>query len=409
MNILFLTLVSIHSFDEEHNIYADLCRCFISQGDCVYLACPNDSAKKTEYIPYNNQNGILRIAIGEIQKTNIISKGINTLLVGSRFKRAIRKHLGDIRFDLAIYSTPPITLYSVVTYIAKREHAVTYLLLKDIFPQNAVDLGMMSKSGVRSIVYRYFRRREKQLYAISDSIGCMSAQNVKYLLEKNSQIDPRKVHVSPNSFDPKLIRVSADEKRKIREMYGIPQNQIVFVYGGNIGRPQNGEFIIRCMQRMSEHSYCYFAICGNGTDYRKLEEYAQVSKQTNLLLIPNMSRQEYEAFVGSCDIGLLFLDYRFTIPNFPSRMLSYMQKCLPVLACTDRATDVGRIIVQGDFGWWCPSNDPGSFCDTVDKACRSDVAALGERAGQYLIEHYSVQESVKIIRNAYSKVKNENT
>ena len=92
---------------------------------------------------------ILNLRIGNIQKTNIIEKGISTILVSSQFKNAIKQYFSDVKFDLVLYSTPPITLLSAVGYVKRRDDAKTYLLLKDIFPQNAVDLEMMTKRAQR--------------------------------------------------------------------------------------------------------------------------------------------------------------------------------------------------------------------------------------------------------------------
>ena len=56
---------------------------------------------------------------------------------------------------------------------------------------------------------------------------------------------------------------------------------------------------------------------------------------------------------NSCDVGLIFLDKRFTIPNFPSRLLSYMQASMPVLAATDVNTDIGKVIEEGESDIGC--------------------------------------------------------
>ena len=66
----------------------------------------------------------------------------------------------------------------------------------------------------------------------------------------------------------------------------------------------------------------------------------------------------------------IFLDHRFTIPNFPSRLLGYMQAKLPVLACTDKNTDIGKVVVEGGFGWWCESNDVGEFGRVVERVLK---------------------------------------
>ena len=93
---------------------------------------------------------------------------------------------------MILYSTPPITFCGVVEYFQKRDNAKTYLMLKDIFPQNAVDLGMMKTTGAKGLIYKYFRKQEKKLYAISDRIGCMSQANVEYVLKDNPEVSKEK-------------------------------------------------------------------------------------------------------------------------------------------------------------------------------------------------------------------------
>ena len=121
------------------------------------------------------------------------------------------------------------------------------------------------------------------------------------------------------------------------------------------------------------------------------------SHQVNLKLMKSLPKQEYDTMVGACDVGLIFLDHRFTIPNFPSRLLNYMAAKLPVLACTDPNTDIGKTIVEGGFGWWCESNDAGLFFTEVNKIMLSDITFPVENAYQYLIDHYSVGEAYKTI------------
>ena len=212
MNILFLTLVQFESFNEK-NIYTDLLREFIKNGHNVYAVSPVErrSNKDTKLIGEDNGT-ILRLRIGNTQKTNIIEKGISTVMIEPTFKKAIRKNFSDVRFDLVLYSTPPITLTSAVEYVKKRDGAKTYLLLKDIFPQNAVDLDMMSKDGAKSVIYKHFRRQEKKLYTISDKIGCMSQANADYVLAHNPDVPSSKVEVCPNSIE--VIDKSIDEKTR---------------------------------------------------------------------------------------------------------------------------------------------------------------------------------------------------
>ena len=224
-------------------------------------AIHNELGDNEGFRPYGSKGGILRVKTGRVQKTSLIKKGIATLLFGYRFKQALRLHLGGVRFDLILYSTPPITLYSIVKYVKRRDKAMTYLLLKDIFPQNALDIGMMSKRGLLSPIYYYFRFLEKRLYAISDRIGCMSEANVEYLKKQDPEIPDEKIHVCPNSIEPCLERLSPEQKRDIRERYGLPTDKKIFIYGGNIGKPQGVPFIIECLKAVSDLENCHFVVC----------------------------------------------------------------------------------------------------------------------------------------------------
>ena len=150
MNILFITLFDIKNA-KDYNIYTDLMREIADKGHNVYIASSVERrfGLKTGFVDSQYEGGgsirILKVKTGNLQKTNLIEKGISTFLFEWQFCKGIQKHLKDIAFDLVLYSTPPITQTKVIRRLKKKYDATTYLLLKDIFPQNAVDLGMFQK------------------------------------------------------------------------------------------------------------------------------------------------------------------------------------------------------------------------------------------------------------------------
>lgn len=389
MNVLFLSLMPYRSI-QERDIYTDLLREFIRNGHKVYLLSPTEDA---EAVIAEENCTIITVPTGRIEKTSFLRKGINTVLIESRFKAAIQKHLSQVRFDLVLYPTPPITFVGAVEYVKKRDRAKTYLMLKDIFPQNAVDIGILSKSGIKGLLYRFFRRKEKKLYQISDYIGCMSQANVDYVLKHNPELPARKVGICPNSIEVVDKSVTSDVRRKIREKYGIPLDRAVFVYGGNLGRPQGIPFLLEALKTQKEQKELYFLVVGDGTEYPLLEQYSRTAQQENFKLMQRLPKEDYDTLVGACDVGMLFLDHRFTIPNFPSRLLSYMQAKLPVLACTDPNTDVGKVLEEGRFGWWCESSTTEAFCRVIKEIMGSDLTQMGSASMQYLYDHYTVKSA----------------
>lgn len=390
MNILFLTIGRFEDI-ESHSIYPDLLRAFRDKGHSVYIV---SAREKRQGLPTTckQESGVtmLRVRIGNITKCGLIEKGISTIGIEKKYKKAINKYLSNVKFDLILYSTPPITLEGVVNTIKKRDGAITWLLLKDIFPQNAVDLELIQTSGLSGIVYKYFRNKEKKLYSISDYIGCMSQANVDYLLKHNPEILGKDVLVCPNCIEPIDVNVTEDEARELRKKYNIPINKKVFVYGGNLGKPQAIPFLIECLRTQRENEDAFFLIVGDGTDYIKLEEFITKDKQSNVKLLKRLPKDEYDKMIAACDVGMIFLDYRFTIPNFPSRLLSYMQAGIPILACTDRNTDIGQVIVDAKIGWWCESNNSNNFDFLVSTIVKQDLNNISKRSRKYLVTNYNV-------------------
>lgn len=403
MNILFVTISAMTNLSKP-SISQDLLREFVRNGHKVYALCAADR-NADEQTTLSEEAGctVLRVKIGKNKKANPIQKGITTLMLPRIFIKAAKRYFSDVKFDLVLYPTPPVTHYKTVKYIKKRDGAVSYLLLKDIFPQNAVDIGMMRKGGVKGIVYRHFRHVEKDLYAVSDHIGCMSQANVDYVLEHNPEVPSSKMEICPNSIEVRDMTISDAERAELREKYGIPQDKRVFVYGGNLGRPQGIPFLIECLKRQIENTDAYFLVVGDGTEYAKLAAFFDEYKPSNMKLMKRLPREDYDRMVAACDVGMIFLDHRFTIPNFPSRLLAYMQAGIPVLACTDPNTDVGKVIVEGGFGVWCESNDADAFCRCVDEVARFDREAVRDIEFAYLEEHYTVAGAYRTIMKHFEK------
>jgi glycosyltransferase involved in cell wall biosynthesis len=405
MNILFLTLANISSI-ESKGLYNDLLREFRNNGHDIYVVSPFErKEKKSTCLLLNNEVKILKVKIWNIQKTNLLEKGFSTLTISKLYKKAIKRHFDRINFDLILYVTPPITLLSAIKYLKKRYSATTYLLLKDIFPQNALDLGILNKQGVKGFIYRYFRMIEKTFYLNSDYIGCMSKANVEFLLKNNTFLDSSNIEICPNSITPSYIVPDLITIRNLKKKYSIPENKTIFLYGGNLGRPQSIEYIIECLKLNEKNEDSYILIVGFGTEYNKILEYFINSKPTNSKLISQLPNEEYSLLTYACDIGLIFLDHRFRIPNIPSRLLSYMEAEMPVIAATDVNTDLKDIIEDGKFGYWCESKDPNDFNQLVKKLSNNEnLKEMGTNARIYLENNYTSKHSYNIIMNHFKHI-----
>ena len=345
MKVLFLTISRLIDISER-NIYNDLMREFRDEGHDVYIVSPRERryGEQTS-LTANNGVHVLGVKTLNLIKTNIIEKGLGQLLMQRQF-------IKDISFDLVLYSTPPITFTGLIKHLKKKQpKTVTYLMLKDIFPQNAVDLGMFGK---RSLFYKYFRNKEKQLYKASDFIGCMSPANVDFLLKHNGFLNRESIEICPNAIELTMEdkTVTEEDKAAIREEYNLPPGLPIFLYGGSLGRPQGVDFIVDSLKSVADRRDCFFLIVGAGVEQYKIKNWIAEHQPSNIRLLDYMDKESYDRLVKACDVGLVFLDYRFTIPNYPSRLLSYLEYRMPVICATDVNTDIGKIAEDNGYGYY---------------------------------------------------------
>lgn len=403
MNILFLTIAKTDI--EQRGIYSDLMRKFCNEGHEIYMVmpCERREGKHTE-LKEKEKVHSLSVRTLNVQKTNVIEKGLGQVTLEYLYMHAIKKYFGDVKFDLITYSTPPITFTKVIEWAKKNNpKAVTYLQLKDIFPQNAVDLGMLKTTGLKGLLYRSFRKKEEQLYRISDHIGCMSPANVKYILDHNPEVALRHankpiVESCPNSLEPDgFEEISEDMRVTIRQKYNLPTDRPILFYGGNLGKPQGIPFLIECLNRNKDREDCHFLVLGSGYDFPRLKQWYETVKPQNVTLMQSLPKDDYEMLANACDVGLIFLDHRFTIPNFPSRLLSCIMHKKPIIACTDPNCDTGLLAKENGFGMWAESDNAEVFTSIVDQMLASDIKAMGEKGYQFYLNNYTTQHTYDAI------------
>ena len=395
-NIIFLTAVRIVD-PEEKGIYTDLLRKFRDEGFNVYVVCPEERryGGKTRIETISNIN-ILYVESLNLQKTGLLEKGLATLSLSWLLFMAIKKYFKNIKFDLLLYSTPPITYNKSINYLKNRDNALTYLLLKDIFPQNAVDLSLIRSGG---IIHRYFQKMEKRLYVLSDYIGCMSDANKSYLLNHHPYLHSTRGEVNPNSIDLKWLTNSKPSSAEFRNKWGIHSNALICLYGGNLGKPQGIDFLIKILDHYKNDPRIFFFIVGDGTEYKKICNWFIKAKPYTSKLVKSLPKNDFDEIAKYGEAGLILLDKRFTIPNYPSRLLTYLENRMSVWAATDTKTDISHEIKNNKFGFWAVSGDLKTFLNEVEKELldRSLGYERGKNGFEFLKEKYSIENSFKII------------
>lgn len=384
MKILYISTV-FPKEEENSTIYTDLVEELIKKGDQVTVVTIEKNLKPFQYKTLKERGAtVFRCGCFPIYNVNFLLKGIGIVFLSFFLERIIRK-INIKNFDLLLYEVPPITLEKIIRKIKKCYQIKTFLMLKDIFPQNAVDIGLMKKN---SFIFKYFKRKEESLYDVSDYIGCMSKGNVNYILKHNPKISKEKVGYFPNT---KKDNGNKDIDFKIKK------EKLQFVYGGNMGLPQGVLNIAPAIFSFKNEKDIEFIFIGRGTERDKISEYFK--EQKNVKVLENLPREEYEKLLSNCDAGFIFLDSRFTIPNYPSRTLAYLEKGIPIIAATDKNTDIKDLILDNGVGLWSCSDDINSLIENIRimKENKEKRQEFSKNARELFLKEFQVEKSVELL------------
>jgi glycosyltransferase involved in cell wall biosynthesis len=358
MNILFLFI----QYPEDKNasfLTKDLPDEFSRQGDNVFVATIRERklGLKTS-VSLENGKHVLRIRTGNMfNNTSKIEKALSMLAMNNVFLKTIKKNWGDIEFDLIVGSTPYTANYKLIRGLKHHYQCQSFLILWDLFPQNAKDLGLIKNK----LLFNFFKKREIKSLESFDHIGCMSAGNIQYVEENYPTISKDKLSIFPLWGNKELDQVKIANKR---EDIGLNEDDFVLVFGGNMGLPQNLLNVVRLANEVKQIDKIKFLFIGQGAEEQKIKELSDTLKLKNTTFIGHVDRNTYQAIIRSCDIGLVSLNPKFTVPNFPSKTMDYLKFDLPILASLDRTAlnDYGNFIEKkAKVGLCSDASDMNSY------------------------------------------------
>lgn len=390
--ILFLAL-SYPDVEYESGLYPELVEELSLGGSEICVVAPTVDAKS---VGVRNEGGIdvIRVATGPLFATHLLRKGINNLLLPLHFYLAIQKHLRSWDPDWIVTPTPPITLMPLVWRLKRQTKAKSYLILRDIFPQNAVDLGLISRLGP---IYFFFRLLEKWSYTIAEQIGCMSPGNIQYVLKHNPSVNPAKLHLLPNWIAARHLQMNAD-KVLSRRYWNTQEGDLLCVFGGNLGKPQNVGFLIDVAEALKKDVHIHIVIVGSGSESASLKRMLELRKLSNLSIKERLARDEYQQLLSAADLGIILLNAQFTIPNIPSRLTGYWAAGLPVLAATDVNTDLNEsFLARHQGGDWVPMGDAVAFAKKLQWYAKEPKqrTETGIRGQQAIKDYYTAKKAAQ--------------
>lgn len=316
---------------------------FIRQGHKVTVITPNINGNAPNLVEdVIDGVNVWRFKNGAVKDVGKIKRAINETLLSLNAWRAISGKLERDTFDGVVYYSPSIFFGSLVKKIKKKCACKSYLILRDLFPQWAIDAGMIKE---KSLITRYFRFFEWINYKNSDSLGLMSSKN----LELFKSIHPKLLssHVLYNwaSTEPYSGNLTTNIRNKLEL-----KDKVIFFYGGNIGHAQDMANLIRLAKGCKEYEKAHFLFVGQGDEVSLIKGLVNEWGLNNVTILPSVSQTEFREILSVVDVGLFSLAKNHTAHNFPGKILGYMVQSLPILGSVNPGNDLQPIVNEANAG-----------------------------------------------------------
>lgn len=332
---------------------------------------------------------VLRLATLQTKDIGYASRTLGEVLLSTMMLRGLRKSpLADTRWDAVVWYSPTIFLGQLVGALKKSSGARTYLILRDVFPEWAVDMGLLKKG----LIYYFFKYFERWQYSVADVIGVQSHANMGYLSAWAKQ-PGRKLEVLQNWLAP-AANVGCSIAVEKTPLAG----RRIVAYAGNMGVAQGMDMVIGLAQRMRERRDIGFLFVGRGSDVPRLKAMVTELKLDNVLFYDEIEPREVPGLLAQAHVGLVMLDPRHKTHNVPGKFITYMQAGLPVLARINEGNDLSALIANERVGQAYVGESVDAFYEAAIAVCDiADKLGVALRAKRLADHFYSSGAAVQQI------------
>lgn len=288
---------------------------------------------------------ILRFRTGAIKGTGRVRRLINELLLSSRAYRFLSERLKQRQIDRVIYYSPSIFWGAFVQKLKKIWKADSILILRDIFPQWAIDNGILRKN---SLITYFLRRYEKKNYSVADLIALQSKANLAWFMQNRRT--SAKLTVLYNWVNPEKPDVENAAIEKLYEEHSL-KNKTIFLYGGNLGEAQDTKQLIYLAEDLKSYNNAHVLLIGSGDEFDMIQKYIECNRPGNLTLIKPVSQDQFRIYLAASHIGLFCLSSKHKTYNFPGKVLGYLRYGLPILGTVNHGNDLMDLINSSKAGF----------------------------------------------------------
>lgn len=365
----------------------------------VLSAQPNYSLRGTRAPSREDHKSVRIFRVGgtRLDKNVLWFRLTNMATQGVLF--AIKSIAAIKRGDRVLVVTTPPSLPFIAAFASLVKGASYTLLVHDNYPELLMAVGKLRPKSffARAIVFC-----NRWLYKYATRIIVVGRDMAESMKKKAAGLDVPVVNI-PNWAELENVRPSPRASNRLLNELGL-SDKFVFLYAGNMGHPNDLETILAGADMLRDRRDIHFICLGSGVKKRWLEEVVRVKSLENVTILPPRPRSEQNEFLNACDVAIVSLVPDMKGVSMPSRTYNILAAGKPILALTEKGSELALVIDENGVGWRINPGDSQSFVRAVEQAMnsRDALGEMGERARSAAVDQYSEETAIQAYRSVLS-------
>ena len=283
--------------------------------------------------------------------------------------------------DFLMCESPPLFLGFTAVVLSLLKRAKLVMNISDLWPESAVQLGML-KPGPALSILEWF---ERFLYRSSVLVTCQTEGIVAGV---KKSFPGARTFLFPNGVDPEMFQPAPRDPALRREL-GMPEEGLVVGYGGNHGRSQGLSQVLEAASILKKEKV-FFALFGDGPEKEELQVKAASLGLDNLRFYASRPRQEMCRVQALWDIALVPLkDLKIFEGARPSKMFELMAGGIPFVFCGKG--EGAELAERSGCAVIVPPERPRELAEAILKLSntpREELRQMGEAGHRFVLEHF---------------------
>jgi len=368
----------------------DLSREFARQGYDLSIFISSPDLKKSFEIESFDGLQVVRLRTLKTKDVGHVRRTVAEFLTPFFMMWNLKKSpLRNNMWDGIVWYSPSIFLGPIVRSLKKKSKCKSYLIVRDIFPEWALDMGLIKKGPT----YYFLKLNAHYQNSVANVIGIQSQGNKVYFESWNKK-PQRKLEVLHN-----WLSLSGGVGCSISIRKSHLANKKIFVYAGNMGIAQGIHSILNLIILMRARKDIGFIFVGRGSELAKFKENVSSLGLDNVAIYDEIHPDEIPELYAQCHVGIISLDERHKTHNIPGKFLSYLSANMPVLAIVNEGNDLVKLIEENQVGRTCIRHDQHSLkiaAESILNELLPDIR-LKNRCESLFNGLYSTERAVKQI------------